>query len=73
MMIQMKFFSRGALAALFLALGIGGAAAQDTDLAPGKYAGDFMIRLRGIGVDDAIPGYGRLLTLPTLAEALATP
>lgn len=49
-MIQMKFFSRGALAALFLALGIGGAAAQDTDLAPGKYAGDFMIRLRGIGV-----------------------
>jgi maleate isomerase len=29
--------------------------------------------LRGIGIDDAISGYGRLLTLPTLAEALATP
>ena len=49
-MIQMKSFTSAALAALFLALGIGGAAAQDADLPPGKYAGDFMIRLRGIGV-----------------------
>lgn len=49
-MIKAKFFSRGALAAFFVALGIGGAAAQDADLPPGKYAGDFMIRLRGIGV-----------------------
>lgn len=49
-MIETRAFCRGALAALFLGLGIGGAAAQDADLAPGKYAGDFMIRLRGIGV-----------------------
>jgi outer membrane protein len=49
-MIQMKAFTSAALAALFLALGIGGAAAQDANLPPGKYAGDFMIRLRGIGV-----------------------
>ena len=28
--------------------------------------------LRRIGIDDAIPGYGRLLTLPALSEALAT-
>jgi maleate isomerase len=28
--------------------------------------------LRRIGVADAVPGYGRLLTIPTLAEATAT-
>jgi maleate isomerase len=28
--------------------------------------------LRAIGVDDALSGYGRLLTLPTLTEALTT-
>ena len=28
--------------------------------------------LRRIGVDDVIPGYGRLLTLPALTEAIAT-
>jgi len=55
-MIDFRTIGRAAVSALLLASAAGTAVAQDTSPPPGKYAGDFMIRLRGIGVipaDDA--------------------
>jgi outer membrane protein len=48
-MTKIKTFSSVAFAAALLFAAAGAASAQDAG-APGKYAGDFMIRLRGIGV-----------------------
>lgn len=63
-MIQIRGLGIGVIGALMVALASGNAIAQEatpapadtTARVPGKYAGDFMIRLRGIGVipaDDA--------------------
>jgi outer membrane protein len=49
-MIEIKSVGRALAATVLLALGMGSASAQDAGALPGKYAGDFMIRLRGIGV-----------------------